>query len=98
MIARTVVRVLLALTLVGWSVARIAPAAATERGVGLRLGVLLIVVGATAVAVRLFARRWWDAQTTRAHAFWGYAAPGWVQDASGLVLMLAGLCLYAWWA
>jgi hypothetical protein len=98
MIARTIIRALLGLAVFTWSVAAIAPTAASHRSFGLRVAVLLIVAGAVMVTLRLVARGWVEAHTQRAQAFWGYAAPAWVRDASGLVLMLAGLCLFAWWA
>jgi hypothetical protein len=98
MIARTIIRALLGLAVLVWSVAAIAPAAASHRNVGLEVAVLLIVAGAVMVILRLVARRWVEAHTQRAQAFWGYAAPAWAHDASGLVLMLVGLCLFAWWA
>jgi hypothetical protein len=95
MIARTIIRALLVLAVFVWSVATVAPAAASHRNVGLEVAVLLIVAGAAWVTLRLVARQWVEARTQRAQAFWGYAAPAWVHDASGLVLMLAGLCLFA---
>ena len=98
MIARTVVRVLVSLLVVILCVTRLAPLAAHRRGFGLDLGVLLIVVGGAAMALRLVARRWLDAQAARAQPLFGYAAPAWVHDATGPLVMLAGLCLVAWWS
>jgi hypothetical protein len=98
MIARTIIRALLGLAAVTWSVAAVGPAAASHRNVGLEVSGLLIVAGAVMVTLRLVARRWVEAHTQRAQSFWGYAAPAWVRDASGLILMLVGLCLFAWWA
>jgi hypothetical protein len=97
MIARTTVRVLLSLVLVIWAVAKIGPVVATDRSVGIAIGALLIAVGGTTLTLRLFARRWLDAGNARAQSILGYAAPPWMHDASGPLLMLGGLCLIAWW-
>ena len=98
MITRTIARVFLSVVLLGWLAARFVPVATTNRSLAIEAGTLLIIIGATVVSLRLLAGRWLDAQFARIQGVFGYAAPRWVHDASGLILMLAGLCLVAWWA
>jgi hypothetical protein len=98
MIARTLIRVMVGFSLLGWSITRLAPRVVSDRNAGIVVGVLLILAGGVTVAVRLFAPTWVEAQTTKAKSYWGYPAPVWARDMSGLVMMLVGLCLFAWWA
>ncbi len=98
MIARTMIRVIVGFALLGWSTAWLAPHVMSDRSAGIVAGVLLIFAGAVAVAVRLVAPGWVEAQSMKARSYWGYPAPAWMRDMSGPAIMLLGLCLFAWWA
>ncbi len=96
MIARTVLRVLLSLALLGWFAARLAPAISADPRLSSRVGLMLVAAGGLWSALRLFARRWVEARNARAGSFWGYAAPPWTQDLLGVLLIFTGAGLLAW--
>jgi hypothetical protein len=96
MIARTVLRVLLSLALLGWFAARLAPAISADHALSFRIGLMLVVAGGLWSALRLFARRGVDARTGRASSFWAYVAPPWSQDVLGVLLIFSGAGLLAW--
>lgn len=96
MIARTVLRILVSVALLGWFGVRLAPVIAADRRLSFAAGLMLVAAGGLWSGMRLFARRWADARSAQAESFWGRAVLSWAQDLLGVLFIFAGAGLLAW--